>query len=195
MQAKSKNSNTKDALASAFLQVMHSGKPLGKIRVRELTEACGVDRQTFYYYFKNIYELAEYAYNHEIRRMLLSEGIESLEELGWKDRVRKIISVFEGDTMLREVVLPALGDKQLRTVMFDALESLVNEEYLPHLLNAGFDEESAAQHVRYITYLLEALLTGWLSGELEQTSEEIIDLIEEMLIDYTNGVALRLKAE
>ena len=53
--------NTKQILADALDRLLEK-KPLEKIRINDLTEACGVNRQTFYYHFHDIYELVEWMY-------------------------------------------------------------------------------------------------------------------------------------
>lgn len=39
------------------LKELMKRKPLDKISIRELTDGCGVNRQTFYYHFADIYDL------------------------------------------------------------------------------------------------------------------------------------------
>ena len=34
-------------------------KPLNKITINDITEDCGVNRMTFYYHFKDIYDLVD----------------------------------------------------------------------------------------------------------------------------------------
>ena len=48
--------NTKKKLASALKQAMKK-KPFGKITVSELIKTCGINRNTFYYHFEDIYAL------------------------------------------------------------------------------------------------------------------------------------------
>lgn len=48
--------NTKRAFAQALKQAVRK-KPLSKITVSELVEACHVNRKTFYYHFEDIYAL------------------------------------------------------------------------------------------------------------------------------------------
>ena len=49
---------TKRAFASS-LKKMLAKRPLEKIRVIDITEDCGVNRQTFYYHFHDIPEVVE----------------------------------------------------------------------------------------------------------------------------------------
>lgn len=49
---------TKQALRDSFLNLA-AKKPVEKITVRDIVEDCGVNRNTFYYYFSDIYALLE----------------------------------------------------------------------------------------------------------------------------------------
>lgn len=58
---------TKKSLAVS-LKKMLAQKPLEKIKVIDITEDCEVNRQTFYYHFKDIYDLLEWVYTNEATR-------------------------------------------------------------------------------------------------------------------------------
>ena len=62
-------SSTKEALGNA-LKKMLSVKPIDKITVKDLVEECGVNRQTFYYHFHDIYELLEWTIEKEAARLV-----------------------------------------------------------------------------------------------------------------------------
>ena len=49
---------TKKAIMESFLRLMEK-KPLDKITVRNLVDECGINRNTFYYYFQDIYAVLE----------------------------------------------------------------------------------------------------------------------------------------
>ena len=44
---------TKWAMAMALKRIM-TQKPLSKITIADITEACGINRMTFYYHFQDI---------------------------------------------------------------------------------------------------------------------------------------------
>ncbi len=65
-------SSTKEALGNA-LKKMLSIKPIDKITVKDLVEECGVNRQTFYYHFDDVYDLLEWVFEEDANRVLPSE--------------------------------------------------------------------------------------------------------------------------
>ena len=51
--------STKRALSRSLKRQL-STRTLDKITVKDIVEDCGVNRQTFYYYFRDIYDLLEW---------------------------------------------------------------------------------------------------------------------------------------
>ena len=60
---------TKRAL-SASLKKLLSQKTLDKITVVDIVEDCEVNRQTFYYHFKDVYDLLEWTFLNEAKQVL-----------------------------------------------------------------------------------------------------------------------------
>ena len=56
--------NTKQQLANALKSLMQT-KPLEKITIKDIVIFCGVNRQTFYYHFKDINDLLGWIYKTE----------------------------------------------------------------------------------------------------------------------------------
>ena len=68
--------NTKQALAAALKQCMKQ-KPLDKISIREITDLCGLRRETFYYHFSDIYALVKWMFEEEALTLLRRhEGVQ-----------------------------------------------------------------------------------------------------------------------
>ena len=60
---------TKRALAESLKNLLLK-KPLNKITINDLTTDCGISRMAFYYHFKDIYDLVEWACLEESRKAL-----------------------------------------------------------------------------------------------------------------------------
>ena len=75
----------KRVLASTLKEMVEM-KSLSKITINDLTQACGVSRQTFYNNFKDIYDLVEWIYLQEAKT-LIGRGIEYDK---WQDALTSI---------------------------------------------------------------------------------------------------------
>ena len=61
---------TKKALAASLKHLLLQ-KPLNKITISDIARDCGINRMTFYYHFKDIYDLVEW--------MCIDESAKALE--------------------------------------------------------------------------------------------------------------------
>lgn len=63
------NNITKNALEESLKKFLLQ-KPLDKITISDLTTDCGISRMAFYYHFKDIYDLVEWACIEDASRAL-----------------------------------------------------------------------------------------------------------------------------
>lgn len=75
-------STTKESLGAALKQML-TVKPIDKITVKDLVEICGVNRQTFYYHFDDVYDLLEWVFEEDANRVPPSEVVYE----HWRDDV------------------------------------------------------------------------------------------------------------
>ena len=60
---------TKRALEASLKHLLLQ-KPLNKITINDIAEDCGINRMTFYYHFKDIYDLVEWCCEEDASRAL-----------------------------------------------------------------------------------------------------------------------------
>ena len=61
--------HTKQLLAESLKELL-THKPVDKITVKEIVAGCGVNRQTFYYNFHDIYDLMEWILLEDARQII-----------------------------------------------------------------------------------------------------------------------------
>ena len=67
---------TKRALEASLKKLLLQ-KPLNKITINDITEDCGVNRMTFYYHFKDIYDLVDWILMEDAAKVM--EGRKSFD--------------------------------------------------------------------------------------------------------------------
>ena len=60
---------TKKAIRDSFVKLLNE-KPLSQITIRDIVDDCGVNRNTFYYYYRDIYEVLEDFIKRETEKSL-----------------------------------------------------------------------------------------------------------------------------
>ena len=78
---------TKKALAVSIKQLMVK-IPLAKISIREIVDSCGLNRQTFYYHFKDKFDLVNWIYNTEATESIAN----SMHYKNWTDGMYRTMS-------------------------------------------------------------------------------------------------------
>ena len=60
---------TKAAIVSSFIELLNE-RPFDKISVVDIAEKCGINRNTFYYYYADVYALVDEIFQTETRKMV-----------------------------------------------------------------------------------------------------------------------------
>lgn len=167
---------TKRAFASS-LKKMLAKRPLEKIRVIDITEDCGVNRQTFYYHFKDIYDLLEWVYTNEATKAL--GGKKTYET--WKQGFKQIFQYILNN---KEFVLSTFN-----SVSREYLERyLYNEVYL--LLISVVEEKAKGIPVRekgksfiadFYKYAFVGIVLDWIRTGMKEEADEIIERLDKLI--------------
>lgn len=112
---------TKHMLAESFKKLL-SRRRLDKITVKDIVEDCGVNRQTFYYHFHNVYDLMEWAFRDAAETL----AREQLEQEDWIGGVEALMDELRRD---KSLILNAYHSISHETVA-DFLKRILR----PHLL-------------------------------------------------------------
>ncbi len=167
---------TKRAFASS-LKKMLAKRPLEKIRVIDITEDCGVNRQTFYYHFKDIYDLLEWVYTNEATKALGGKKTYETWQQGFKQIFQYILNN-------KEFVLSTFN-----SVSREYLERyLYNEVYL---LLIGVVEEKAKgipvlEKVKsfladFYKYAFVGIVLDWIRTGMKEEADEIIERLNKLI--------------
>lgn len=182
---------TRDAFAKALIKRLQNGEQLAEIPVRTLAEDCGVDRQTFYYHFKNITELAEYAYEREIDELLDSCLDEEAEQKPWKERARIALTALENNGRLLNSAGAFFGNGCLWANVARRVEASLLAELGSKLDGYDIDDKARASSIKRLSIAITSIYIAWTSHYLECTLEEALDSIEIIRDDYLAGIQAR----
>ncbi|MCD8014268.1 MAG: TetR/AcrR family transcriptional regulator [Lachnospiraceae bacterium] len=60
---------TKEIIIQTVMELLNE-RPFTKITVKDIVERCGINRNTFYYHFRDITDVMEYAFKRELDRIM-----------------------------------------------------------------------------------------------------------------------------
>ena len=113
---------TKRALEASLKKLLLQ-KPLNKITINDITEDCGVNRMTFYYHFKDIYDLVDWIMVEDAAKAL--EGRQSFEN--WTDAFLDILHQVQDNKVLVMNVYRSVSREQLEQYLYKLLDSMLRD--------------------------------------------------------------------
>ena len=176
---------TKRAL-EASLKKLLAEKPLHKITVSDIAAECGINRMTFYYHFKDIYDLVEWSCEEDARKAL--EGKKTYDT--WQ----------QGFLLIFEAVLDN------KPFILNVYHSVSREQVEIYLYKLTYDlligvveEKSAGMNVReedkkfiadFYKYAFVGLMLDWVRHDMKGDPHRII---EDLSVVMHGNVAAALE--
>jgi len=167
---------TKKALAASFKKLLEE-KPLDSITVVDIAEDCEVNRQTFYYHFKDIYDLIDWIYTSEATKALDGKKTSDSWQQGF-------LQIFEYVLANRTFVQRTYHSSSLEHLR----QYLYGETY--DLLIGVVEEKSAGLGVRdddkefianFYKYAFVGLMIDWIGAGMMEKPEVIIDRLTTLI--------------
>ena len=164
---------TRRELGAALRELLRE-EPLSQIRVRELTERCGLRRQSFYYHYKDVYDLFDWSVRQE--RALLLERLEGC--LAWRQALLDLLDRAAEERAFYQAVLDRGGQAGLGEMV--PLEEVLEAVQAYYRARSGeMPDREAEERVRRCGQaLLLSLLEGWIRGSLTLEPAELADTLE-----------------
>ena len=168
----------KYALAQSLKKLLSTRK-LDKITVKDIAEDCGVNRQTFYYYFRDIYDLLEWNFCDATERLIRS----GLDHGDWRSGVKAVTEYLQEN---RTLVWNAY-----HSISHDSVSEFLKRTLRPHILSAvreeakGLDWEPCQENVDFVADIFTLTAAGivmeWIGTQrMEGTEERLNELFTAM---------------
>ncbi len=164
---------TEKAIAASFKHLLQK-KSLNKITISDIANDCGINRMTFYYHFRDIYDLIEWICDEDCKTAL--DGIKGLEN--WTQALENFINVLYED---RAFIISAFHsverekiDEYLHRVISGILTNFINTLESSQYVSAE-DKQFIAD---YYTYAFAGLLTQWISTGMKDIRERLFRQIK-----------------
>ncbi|MCC8164009.1 MAG: TetR/AcrR family transcriptional regulator [Lachnospiraceae bacterium] len=160
---------TKRALEQSLKNLLLK-KPLNKITINDITEDCGINRMTFYYHFKDIYDLVEWACLEDAQKALQQKKTYDT----WQEGFLQIFQAVKENKPFILNVYHCVHREQVELY----LKPLVNR-----LLMGVLEEESRGMSVReedmafianIYSYIFIGLMLDWVRDDMREEPSTIV---------------------
>lgn len=173
---------TKRALALAMKELMKT-TPFSKISVGDICEKCEMNRKSFYYHFKDKYDLINWIYSKEFIANM-QQRIYSSE---W-DLIQDMCTYFYDNRDFYKKALLIEGQNSFYEYFRDVLKAIV-KEYLYNIFMECKDSDF------YVTFFTDAFITSivrWLTDKNCMPADEYVILLKSCVEDFAKMIVKNL---
>lgn len=161
---------TKWALEASLKNLLLQ-KPLNKITINDIAEDCGINRMTFYYHFKDIYDLVEWACIEDAAKAL--EGNKTYDT--WQQGFLNIFNaVLENKPFIMNVYHSVSREQvelYLYKLTYDLLIGVV-EEKAADMVVRDEDKKFIAD---FYKYAFVGIMLNWIKNGMKDDPQQIVD--------------------
>lgn len=169
------------AMAEGLKKLTHE-KPFDKISVKDITDECGINRQTFYYHFKDKFELLEWIYHDEI----FETAMQDITFENWEEKLDIALNVMISNKQFyvntinhSEDYLQRYLIEQTKKVFHMAIDQLDEEKHV--------NEEQRDFIAKFFAYGACGMIIEWVSQGMIKEPEFIAANMHKLLTSCENA--------
>lgn len=175
---------TKKALAYSLKKLLKQ-KPLEKVTVTDITEDCEVNRQTFYYHFKDIYDLVEWIYTIEATKAL--DGNKTATT--WQQGFLQIFEYIVENKAFVKSTYHSVNREHLETYLYNETFSLLIGVLDEFAEGMSVRDEDKAFIADFYKYAFVGLMLDWIGKGMKEEPKDIMDRLSILLQgDFLNAL-------
>lgn len=167
---------TKRALAQSLKNLLLR-KPLSKITIRDITQDCGINRMTFYYHFKDIYDLVEWVFVEDAKVALSEKNTHDT----WQQGLLQIFEVVRENRPFLMNVYNCVHQEQLENFIKPLVDRLVMEIIGQEIGEMSVSEADQAFIARVYSYIMVGITLDWIKDDLREDPKQIVDRLAVLL--------------
>lgn len=166
---------TKQALAASIKELMER-EPLSKISVGDIASNCGVNRQTFYYHFKDKYELVNWIYYTETVKLMSSFS----DRAHWTDGLGALCRYMRDNKRFYINALSTPGQNSFQEYLLEFAHGLVRSLAEELLGESPIGEEDLEFIADFYAFAFVGLIMKWARHGMKEEPDGYILRVKEM---------------
>ena len=171
-----KNDTTKQALANALKQLLQK-KQITKITINDIAEACGISRMTFYYHFKDIYDLADWTLQEALHTAIADNRTHD----NWQQGFLNLLDVLKAHQPLILNVYRAIDREQVERYMRREVEALLLPVVEEQAAGLQISEKGKHMVAIFYTYAFMGIVLEWIQRNMQASPQEVADTTAAMI--------------
>lgn len=163
------SASTKEMIFKTFLEILKT-KPFDKITVRDIVEACNINRNTFYYYYSDIYELLEEIFKMEFSEMVANHS----NGFRWLVGFSRMIETSYNNKKIINNICASRSHEYLENYMFKSCRTIMSD-YIHELCEGrNIDDANMEFIISFYQYAIIGTLSEWYRTGMPDPPEKIL---------------------
>ena len=184
------SSSTKESLAAALKQMMNV-KPIGKITVKDLVEICGVNRQTFYYHFDDVYDLLEWVFEEDANRFLPQKVVYE----HWREDIMIYLDYLQENSTFALNVYNSNSRLYMLRYLESKMEACIRSFAVIVSEDMNIDRQDFEFVVKYYAKCAIGLISQWMDLGMQMPSEITTERILTLMDNSVENLIARFRIE
>lgn len=192
MAQQNSGEKTKLLIANSLRKLMKK-KSLDKIKIREIVEDCGVNRQTFYYHFQDIYALVEWIYTYDGMQIFN----EYREDCDWMTMIKKMFDYLEEHQDEIKCVVNSKAEKFFYNFVHEKI-GMCSRLVIEFISKDMIVDSSYKNFIAdFYTYAVCDVVENWMRNRntTRMSSDELIHLFELTMLGNVKVALERFEQE
>lgn len=177
---------TKRALEQSLKNLLLK-KPLTKITINDIAEDCGINRMTFYYHFKDIYDLVEWSCIEDARKALEENKTHDT----WQQGLLNIFgAVLENKPFIMNVYR-CVDREQVEKYLKPLTDNLIMGVIEEQSVGITVREEDKGFIARVYSYVFIGIMLDWIKDDMRADPKLIVNKLALLIKDSIGEALLR----
>lgn len=169
---------TKKALSEGLKELMKH-KSFSKISIADITQQCGLNRQTFYYHFQDKYELLNWIYYNEAIVPLTVD----LTFDTWGRKLLEMLRTMKRESYFYENALKSPGGNEFESYLLSFSRELAGSIFKKLDTEHRITEEDIEFYAKFFSFGIVGMIVLWAKTGMNETPERMIDGFKDLVYD------------
>ena len=161
---------TKRALEQSLKNLLQQ-KPLSKITISDITEDCGISRMTFYYHFKDIYDLVEWACAEDAARALQNKKTYDT----WQQGFVQIFHAVRENKVFVMNVYRCVNREQVEKYLVPLTDQLIMGVITERAAGMTVREADQQFIAQVYSYAFVGIMLDWIRDDMRADPEKMVN--------------------
>ena len=181
---------TKKAIAAGMKELTKK-KNFDKITVSDITEICGLNRQTFYYHFQDKFELVDWIYYNEAISLIVND----LNYDNWDSKVLKLLEKLKEEDYFYINTLKASVENEFREYLFKVTVELLCDIISTITINEKANEEDIRFVAEFYAFGLVGVIISWAQRGMKETPDYLTAQLKNLVYGTEKYATLRYQSK